>query len=218
MKSMPGMRPPVAKLINDIERINDSDVIYKYVEDIASYYTSELKTEERIIEQYEIDVRTLVNYYNMVYERYVGYEPKTELEKVLRPRIEPDKHYKIVVSNLLYAIEFLIYQTANNHIFLPLEKFEELGLKNVKFPKAIVLPKIENVSTNFKANNLGEYWAEFQKINIKNKGKVERVIDSVYDSAISFYKANGYFVDIPEIPTKFQRIFKLQYKCAHFPC
>ena len=62
MRPMPGMRPPVAKLIRDIERINDSDVIYEYVEDIVSYYTSDYKTEERILEQYEIDIKSLINY------------------------------------------------------------------------------------------------------------------------------------------------------------
>ena len=44
MRPISGMRPPVAKLINDIERINDSEVLYKYIEDIASFYTSDYKT------------------------------------------------------------------------------------------------------------------------------------------------------------------------------
>ena len=34
-----GTRPQVAKLIRDIENISDSDILYKYVEDIASFYT-----------------------------------------------------------------------------------------------------------------------------------------------------------------------------------
>ena len=207
---MPGMRPPVAKLIRDIERINDSDVIYEYVEDIVSYYTSDYKTEERILEQYEIDIKSLINYYNMAYMSYVGYEPKTELEKALRPKIEPNERYKIVVSNLRDAIDYLIYQASNFKIFLPLNKLEELGLKKVKLQKPIAIPKIDEVPENFKANTIEEYWKEFQRINIKNKGKVKRVIESVYDSAISFYKAHGFVFDsdLPEIPDKLARIFR----------
>ena len=218
MRPIPGMRPPVAKLINDIERINDSEVLYKYIEDIASFYTSDYKTEKKIIEQHETDIKKLVCYYNMVNERYVGYEPKTELEKALRPKIEPDKRYGIIVSNLRDAIYYLIHYAASNKIFLPLEKLEELGLMNIKHNRPIVVPKIDEVPESFKANSIEEYWKEFQRVNAKNKGKFERVIESVYDSAISFYKAHGYIINIPEIPQKLQRIFKYDKKIYHRFC
>ncbi len=60
-----GTRPQVAKLIRDIEKIDDFDILYKYVEEIASFYTSDSKTEQRILIQYETDIRTLVNIYNI---------------------------------------------------------------------------------------------------------------------------------------------------------
>ena len=75
---------------------------------------------------------------------------------------------------------------------------------------ALGMIKIDGLepSEEFKNKTLEEYWREFQRIN-KN-ARIARVIESVYDSAISFYKAHGYVFesDLPEIPTKLRRIFK----------
>ena len=203
-----GTRPQVAKLISDIEKINDSDILYKYVEDIASFYTSESKTEQRVLTQYETDIKTLVNYYKMVFIRYVGYEPQTEVEKAFSKPIMSDERYRIVVYNIRTALEILIHQAASNRIFLPLEKLEELGLKEIKYPQSISLPNLKEPSEVFKSKTFEEYWREFQRIN-KN-ARVKRVIESVYDSAISFYKAHGFVFDsdLPEIPDKLARIFR----------
>ena len=203
-----GTRPQVAKLIRDIENISDSDILYKYVEDIASFYTSDCKTEQRILMQYETDIKTLVNYYKYVYIRYVGYEPKTELEKAFQKPIIPDERYKIVVYNIRTTLEFLIQIASSNKIFLPLEKLEELGLKDVKHPNPISVHDLKEPSGEFKSKSFEEYWSEFQRNN-KN-ARVKRVIESVYDSAISFYKAHGFVFDsdLPEIPDKLSRIFR----------
>jgi hypothetical protein len=203
-----GTRPQVAKLIRDIENISDSDILYKYVEDIASFYTSDCKTEQRILMQYETDIKTLVNYYKYVYIRYVGYEPKTELEKAFQKPIIPDERYKIVVYNIRTTLEFLIQIASSNKIFLPLEKLEELGLKDVKHPKPISVYDLKEPSEEFKNKSIDEYWREFQRIN-KN-ARVKREIESVFDSAISFYKAHGFVLDsdLPEIPDKLKRIFR----------
>lgn len=203
-----GTRPQVAKLISDIEKINDSDILYKYVEDIASFYTSESKTEQRVLTQYETDIKTLVNYYKMVFIRYVGYEPQTEVEKAFSKPIMSDERYRIVVYNIRTALEILIHQAASNRIFLPLEKLEELGLKEIKYPQSISLPNLKEPSEVFKSKTFEEYWREFQRIN-KN-ARVKRVIESVYDSAISFYKAHGFVFDsdLPEIPDKLRKYFR----------
>ena len=203
-----GTRPQVAKLISNIENINDPDDLYKFVEEIASFYTSESKTEQRVLTQYETDIKTLVNYYKMVYIRYKGYKPKTELERALNKAIPPDERYMVVVNNIRTALEILIHQAASNRIFLPLEKLEELGLKNVKYPKPISVPNLKEPSDKFKNKSFEEYWREFQRIN-KN-ARVKRVIESVYDSAISFYKAAGFVFesDLPEIPEKLASIFR----------
>lgn len=208
MKCLPGTRPQVAKLIRDIDKIDDSDILYKYVEEIASYYTSDSKTELRILMQYETDIKTLVYYYKMVNIWYVGYEPQTELEKVFNKPIMPDERFKIVVDNIRDALDFLIHYAASNKVFLPLDKLEELGLKEVKYPKPIRVPDLKEPSEEFKNKTIEEYWREFQRIN-KNT-RIARVIESVYDSAISFYKAHGYMFesDLAEIPAKLRRIFK----------
>lgn len=203
-----GTRPQVAKLIRDIENISDSDILYKYVEDIASFYTSDCKTEQRILMQYETDIKTLVNYYKYVYIRYVGYEPKTELEKAFQKPIIPDERYKIVVYNIRTTLEFLILIASSNKLFLPLEKLEELGLKDVKYPKPISVHDLKKPSGEFKSKSFEENWSEFQRNN-KN-ARVKRVIESVYDSAISLYKADGFVFDsdLPEIPEKLASIFR----------
>lgn len=203
-----GTRPQVAKLIKDIEKIDDSDILYKYVEEIASYYTSDSKTELRILMQYETDIKTLVNYYKMVNIRYVGYEPQTEFEKEFNKPIMPDERFKIVVYNIRQALDFLIHYAASNKVFLPLDKLEELGLKEVKYPKPIRVPDWKEPSEEFKNKTFEEYWREFQRIN-KN-ARVKRVIESVYDSAISFYKAHGFVFDsdLPEIPDKLRKYFR----------
>ena len=208
MNPIPGMRVPVAKLIRDIENINDFDVLYKYVEDISFFYTSGSNSLERVLDQYEIDLRMLVQYYNRVYVNYAGYEPKTELEKVLYPAIKPNAQLKVVVSNLIKCLEFLVQYAASNKIFLSLEKLEEIGLKNVKLLQPQIVPKVDNVPANFECKNMEERVDEFRRINVKNKGKVERVIESVFDSVIGFYKAHGYIINLPEIPKKLQRAFK----------
>ena len=203
-----GTRPQVAKLIKDIEKINDPDILHKYVEDIASFYTSDSKTEQRILAQYETDIKTLVDYYLNVYILYVGFEPKTDLEKVLRKPIAPDESYKRVVYNIRKALEFLIHQASANKIFLPLAKLEELGLKDIKYPNPISVYDLKEPSKNFKYKSPEEYWGESQRIN-KN-ARVVRVIESVYDSAISFYYAHGFVFDsdLPKIPDKLERIFR----------
>ncbi len=177
MRSNIEARPKVAKLINEIERINNEDTLHQYVMEIASFYTSECKTDKRILEQYELDIKSLVLIYKLANDRYCGYRQKWDdySEEI----IKPDERYKIVVDNILQALDFLIHQAASNKVFLPLEKLEELGLKEVKYPKPLCVP----------------IW------NVR--------IESVYDSAIQFYKAHGFVFDsdLPEIPEKLARIF-----------
>lgn len=203
-----GTRPQVAKLIRDIEKINDPEILYKYVEDIASFYTSDSKTEQRIMAQYETDIETLVDYYEIVYILYVGFEPKTDLEKALRKPIPPDERYKMVVYNIRQALEFLIHQASANRIFLPLAKLEKLRLKEIKYPNPISVYNLKEPSENFKYKSFEEYWREYQRVN-KN-ARVVRVIESVYDSAIGYYYAHGFEFDsdLPEIPDKLSRIFR----------
>ncbi len=116
--------------------------------------------------------------------------------------------YKHIVYYLQEALTGLIHMAASNNVFLPLEKLYKLGLKGVKHPMAIPIYDTKEPSEEFKNKSFGEYIDEWRRIN-KNV-KVSRVIESVYDSAISFYKAHGYMFesDLAEIPAKLRRIFK----------
>jgi len=138
-----GTRAQIAKFITDIESINDPDVVYEYVRDIASFYTSDNKTDERILIQHEKDLEVLVRLYNICNQFYYGHKPLNELDY----EIKPDGRYKKAVINSRYALEFLIYEAAENKVFLSVDKLEKLGLKNIK-RRTIKIHNLKEVSYN----------------------------------------------------------------------
>lgn len=198
-----GTRAQIAKLITDIEKIDDPDIVYEYVRDIASFYTSDNKTDERILIQHEKDIKVLVNLYNVCSQFYYGHEPQYEFDIT----IKPDARYKQAVINCKYALEFLIYEAAANMVFLSIDKLEKLGLKNIK-RKTIKFHNLKEVS--YKGNTFAERLKEFRE-TVKDATS-EYVDESFYDYAINFYKMNGYIFEYPEIPKELQKIFNKDKK------
>jgi hypothetical protein len=203
MRVLPGTRPQIAKLIKDIEGINDSDTLYEYVRDIASFYTSEHKSRNEILIQHEMDIEVLVRYYNIYNDFLNGYKPQNELERQMNLYREPNPRYEPVVSNIRQALEFLIWESSKLKIFLPIETLESLGLRSIR-KRPLKIYQFKEVS--HKCNTFYEEWKEWQKIN--RDAKVECVIANLYDVAIRFYKVDGYIVEYPDIPKDLQRIFR----------
>ena len=202
MRVLPGTRPQIAKLIKDIEGINDSDTLYEYVRDIASFYTSEHKSRNEILIQHEMDIEVLVRYYNIYNDFLNGYKPQNELERQMNLYREPNPRYEPVVSNIRQALEFLIWESSKLKIFLPIETLESLGLWNIKRK---TFPQMNPVPKEFDDKSFKEWLEEFRKRNPNFHGTIT---ESLYDYAIHFYKMYGYIVEYPDIPKDLQRIFK----------
>lgn len=212
MKAMPGTRLQIAKFINDIENINDSDIIFEYVREITSFYTSEYKSRNEILTQHEMDIEVLVRHYNIYNDLLKGHEPQNELERQMNYYWKPNPQYQPAVSNIQQALEFLIWESSKLKIFLPIEKLDKLGLKNIK-RRTIKLPNFKEVT--HKCETFEEELKEWRKIN--KDAKSEYVIESLFDYAIHFYKMNGNIINYPDIPQKLARIFRYDKKiCWEF--
>lgn len=199
MRVPPGTRAQIAKFITNVESINDPDVVYGYARDIAAFYTSDYKTDERILIQHEKDIEVLVRLYNMCNQFCYGHIKINELDY----EIKPNSRYEQAVINSRYALEFLIYEAAANKVFLSIDKLDSLGLKNIR-RRTIKFYNFKEVSDECKST--GKYLKEW--CNINKDAKIEHVTESLYDYAIHFYKMNGCLMEYPDIPKDLQRIFK----------
>ena len=133
MRPISGMRPPVANLILAAEVLNDVDDILSYVLDIASYYVSDVKTTEEIINQFQRDISLMVQQY-LLAEQLSGNneEYNKQLEKYGIAAIPINKKFEKTMKTISIAIEILIREAANQGVFLDIETLEELGLRHIK--------------------------------------------------------------------------------------
>ena len=109
MRSMPGTRPPVARLIEESCNISDSDILMQYIREITRFYSSEQKTSSEILNQFKKDIKDIVQSYKLA----MGFSFQND------------------INGLSEALEFLMWETSCMGIFLDDDTLLRLELDKV---------------------------------------------------------------------------------------
>lgn len=128
MRSNPGTRPPVAKLIEESCNISDSDIRYSYIREITKFYSSEYKTSSEILSQFKKDIEDIVNSYKMAC--YFSFEKD--------------------VCGLSESLEYLMWETAHMGMIL-----DDNTLLELELDKVLLRQPIEQMGEWTETNELG---------------------------------------------------------------
>lgn len=208
MRSNPGTRPPVAKLIEESRNIKDSDILMQYIREITRFYSSEHKTSSEIMSQFKKDIDDIVQSYYMAQKmsgNIVGYEQY----KVYGIDMPINKDFEKDMWGLSESLQLLMYETANMGLFLDDNSLLKLGLNNVMLNRPI-----EQMGKEW--GKMGELIEEFgmekglekfRRRYPKGTIKPSKILKSVYDCVIVYYK-NHKPKDFPTPSSKVLEVFK----------
>ncbi len=196
MRSMPGTRPPVARLIEESCNISDSDILMQYIREITRFYSSEQKTSSEILNQFKKDIKDIVQSYKLA----MGFSFQKD------------------INGLSKALEFLMWETSFMGIFLDDDTLLRLELDKVSLKRPVEqLGEEWNKLDDFiKVYGEVKGWEKFCKQYPKGSIKPKKVLQSVYDCTCVYYEIRKAEADYPEIPNELKNLFPNESQCIDF--
>ena len=196
MRSMPGTRPPVARLIEESCNITDSDILMQYIREITRFYSSEQKTSSEILNQFKKDIKDIVQSYKLA----MGFSFQKD------------------INGLSESLEFLMWETSFMGIFLDDETLLRLELDKVSLKRPIEqLGEEWNKLDDFiKVYGEVKGWEKFRRQYPQGYIKPKKVLQSVYDCTCVYYEIRKAEADYPNIPNELKNLFPNESQCVDF--
>ena len=206
MRSIPGTRPPVARLIEESRNINDSDILMQYIREITRFYSSEQKTSSEILSQFKKDIHDIIQSYLMA-KMMSGNIKDSVIAKSLGIDIPIDKTFEKDMWGLAKSLEYLMWETAHMGLTLDKETLLALGLNNVMLKSPVEqFKEYGELGKLIDEFGLEIGLQKFRKMYPKENLKPSKILMSVYDCAIIFHK------QVPEWTDKVRQCFQSR-KC-----
>lgn len=208
MRSTPGTRPPVARLIEESRNIKDSDILMQYIREITRFYSSEYKTSSEIMNQFQKDIKDIVQSYFQAC-MMSGNTDDAEKYKSYGIDMPINKEFEKDMWALSKSLDFLMWETAYMGIFLDDKSLLKLGLNKVMLERPIEQMGKEWDKLDELIEELGieKGFEKFRRRYPKGTIKPSIILKSVYDCVIVYYR-NHKPKDFPTPSSKVMEVFK----------